>query len=377
MRLLYKNPRSSTLTIVLMVAMFGFSACSDSITGGDTNDTRVQESWSDTALSKRGQGTGALTIMTRNIYVGTDVDAIIAGGDINLALQTLIATNFPERAQAFADEIALSNPDVIGLQEVSELFVSTPALPADMDVDYLDILMSVLSANGLDYVVVGEILNTDASIDVPEAAFHAELRDYDVMLARKDVAVSHVETANYIARLIVPGFEIIRGYVAADVVVHGRSYRIVNTHLEPFIPGYPGDQLQVQQAAELLDILSGNSMPTIMMGDMNTMDSAGPIGDTYRMLSSDFVDVWTKKSGHVNDPGETCCEASDLLNSPSTLNRRFDLILFRSDLPNHGNDGLGSVFARVVGNQESDRTIPSGLWPSDHAGVVATIRVPK
>ncbi|MEU6069315.1 MULTISPECIES: hypothetical protein [Streptomyces] len=30
----------------------------------------------------------------------------------------------------------------------------------------------------------------------------------------------------------------------------------------------------------------------------------------------------------------------------------------------------------LVGNEQSDRT-PSGLWPSDHAGIVATLRVPK
>jgi hypothetical protein len=32
--------------------------------------------------------------------------------------------------------------------------------------------------------------------------------------------------------------------------------------------------------------------------------------------------------------------------------------------------------ARVVGDQPGDRT-PGGLWPSDHAGLVATLRIPK
>jgi endonuclease/exonuclease/phosphatase family metal-dependent hydrolase len=362
--------------MVLMLALaFSVSGCSDSPTGPDLTDSTATESISDADSSKRGIGTGALTIMTRNIYVGIDVDAVIAGGDINAALQTLLATNYPERAQAFADEIATANPDVIGLQEVSELLVSTPALPSTIEIDYLDLLMDVLAANGLDYVVVGEVQNTNATIDIPEIGFHAELRDFDVMLARSNVNTSNVVAANYAARLNVPGFEIIRGYVAADVTVNKRSYRVATTHLEPFINGYPGEQLQVTQSNELLFTLSGEGKPTIIMGDLNTMDSPDAIGDAYDVLTTEFVDVWTKRLGAPGAMGVTCCEASDLQNSPSLLDRRFDLILFRTDQPGHGNDGLGSVFVDVTGNQESDRT-PSGLWPSDHAGVVATIRVP-
>jgi hypothetical protein len=32
--------------------------------------------------------------------------------------------------------------------------------------------------------------------------------------------------------------------------------------------------------------------------------------------------------------------------------------------------------AYVTGNDPSERT-PSGLWPSDHGGVVATLHIPK
>jgi hypothetical protein len=52
----------------------------------------------------------------------------------------------------------------------------------------------------------------------------------------------------------------------------------------------------------------------------------------------------------------------------TTCPHRIDLILFR------GFAGVDNM--KVFGDLPSDRT-PSGLWPSDHAGVVATLRGPK
>jgi len=36
----------------------------------------------------------------------------------------------------------------------------------------------------------------------------------------------------------------------------------------------------------------------------------------------------------------------------------------------------GGVHATVVGDESADRT-PSGLWPSDHAGVVASLTLSR
>ena len=68
-----------------------------------------------------------VTVMTRNLYIGADVDPIIeaaaAGlpelipGLVDQAFQTMMFTNYPERAGAIADEIAAADPDLIGLQE--------------------------------------------------------------------------------------------------------------------------------------------------------------------------------------------------------------------------------------------------------------------
>jgi len=69
----------------------------------------------------------------------------------------------------------------------------------------------------------------------------------------------------------------------------------------------------------------------------------------------------------TSDPGPTCCQADDLMNETSRLTGRIDMVFHRGDLT--------PTTASVVGNQPEDRT-PSGLWPSDHAGVVTTFTIP-
>jgi hypothetical protein len=56
-----------------------------------------------------------------------------------------------------------------------------------------------------------------------------------------------------------------------------------------------------------------------------------------------------------------------LLNPVSELDRRNDLVLYRG--------GFTVREAAVVGDHPDDRA-PSGFWPSDHAGVVATLKLP-
>ncbi|RUA19318.1 MAG: hypothetical protein DSY83_00620, partial [Flavobacteriia bacterium] len=50
--------------------------------------------------------------------------------DINASAEkvynTMLYTNFRARAEAIADEIAASTPDVVGLQEVSTYYKQTP-----------------------------------------------------------------------------------------------------------------------------------------------------------------------------------------------------------------------------------------------------------
>ena len=81
-------------------------------------------------------------------------------------------------------------------------------------------------------------------------------------------------------------------------------------------------------------------------------------------LSAGYNDAW---SGiFPNTAGFTCCQA-ELDNNPvSQLYQRIDLILT-----------LGTIDAKTIalyGADPSDRTV-DGLWPSDHAGVSARLKL--
>jgi hypothetical protein len=75
-----------------------------------------------------------LKVMTRNLYLGaelgptftvTSLEQLVAA--VTQAFATVEATNFPERAEALADEIAETDPHLVGLQEVELWRSQTPA----------------------------------------------------------------------------------------------------------------------------------------------------------------------------------------------------------------------------------------------------------
>jgi exonuclease III len=116
---------------------------------------------------------------------------------------------------------------------------------------------------------------------------------------------------------------------------------------------------------ELLQLAADTTtLPLVFGGDFNThVDPL--IYQTLINAQTRLTDAW--KLLHPNQPGFTCCQAANLLNARSTLSLRIDLILSR--------DLAGVDNMKVFGDLPSDRT-PSGLWPSDHAGLVATLRGP-
>ena len=61
------------------------------------------------------------------------------------------------------------------------------------------------------------------------------------------------------------------------------------------------------------------------------------------------------------------------------LEERVDLIWARQASDYVGLPFLINVRANVIGEDAKDKTVPSGLWPSDHGGVAArlVLRSPK
>ena len=98
----------------------------------------------------------------------------------------------------------------------------------------------------------------------------------------------------------------------------------------------------------------------------------------YEILRlSGYVDSWDARGGPW-DAGDTCCQSDLLDNEFSELDERIDLIWVRPPSDHYGGPIVRGVRAEVLGDDASDKS-PTGLWPSDHAGVGAqlTIRVPR
>jgi len=360
-----------------------------------TTQSAVSQITADQELSSFGCFPGPVIAMTRNIYIGGDVDLVMGATDPNQipllvakVFQQVDSTNFPERAMSLAKEIAATQPHVVGLQEVSLIRYQSPGdaviggtVPAtDTLYNYLGILLRALRANGADYKVAGVIQDTDIELPMivsqnPLAFDDVRLTDFDVILVRHDIRVADVVTQNYQAKLVLPGsgIPVLRGFVTAKAKIGDHVYRVVNTHLEPadnpaILP------IQLAQAQELLGFLQNETLPIIMLGDFN---SNAPDGETYKLvLSAGYTDIWTENLLQHNPDGYTFGHAYHLRNEVANFTRRIDYIFVKNEQPRFGRLKFGLVFAIVVGDEEFNRT-ESGLWPSDHGGVVARFRMTR
>jgi endonuclease/exonuclease/phosphatase family metal-dependent hydrolase len=327
--------------------------------------------------------------MTRNQFLGASLEPVLTAStpeEFVAAVQTILAgmaaTNFPERVEALADEIVLDRPHLVGLQEVFRLSLNG-ATGAPPFRDHLDDLLAALSARGANYYVAGQVRNLNTTIPVPGLGL-LQAVDRDVILARGDVQTWPVtvpgcrvslDGCNYrafvsLASPIGP-INIERGFVAVDAQAPLGMARFVNTHLE--IPELP-IVVQAAQATELVTTLAAlpnpQRLPVVLVGDINSAPTDKPVEANgqrivppYRQfVLAGYVDAWVLSPGVA--PGLTCCQAEDLLNAESELHKRVDVIL-SSRRP-------WFVFAHRVGIGPWSKTT-SGLWPSDHAGVVARI----
>jgi endonuclease/exonuclease/phosphatase family metal-dependent hydrolase len=330
-----------------------------------------------------------VTVMSRNLYQGANLElaiAALATGNpavfipaVSQMWAKVRATDFPQRAESLADEVLSAQPALIGLQEAA-LWQTGPALdpaPAsNVEYDFLQNLLGELADRGLHYAVAATNVNFAAEVPaVTHRGILEDLRltDRDAILVRTDLPtsvfqVSNVQTGDFIHNLVVPlptgPFVAQRGWTAVDADVYGRMFRFVNTHLEAESSLFDVNPLQVAQAQELLDGPGATTLPTIFVGDFNSRaDGTGTA--TYSLLiGAGFADAWS--ATHPGELGNTSGHAENLLNSTVNLTQRLDLVLYRGDVATLGMD--------VVGDELSDR-LPSGLWPSDHAGVVASLRI--
>ena len=333
-----------------------------------------------------------LTVMTRNLYLGSSLAPAIEAktleelvGAVAEIYGTAVYTDFPTRAGAIAAEVAATSPDLIGLQEVSNwTAAATPLAPgaAPASFDFLAILLAALDDAGLSYSVAGVVDNAligplpliapdfgcrtiTATPGGPVPDCVVTFADRDVILVNDDTAGLNVGSARagrYATQQVLNtpagplSFD--RGWVAVNGRYQGKSFRFVNTHLET--EDFPAVQ-QAQAAEFLRGPAKGGQV--IATGDFNSA-ADGSQTTSYAQLTAPaaFTDAWTVNSG---DPGLTCCQNSTLTNATSTLRSRIDLILTRGP--------IRPLSAEVVGDVPFQASPP--LWASDHAGVVATVRI--
>jgi len=336
-----------------------------------------------------------LPIMTRNLDEGTDFAPIFqATTTQDFAIQVAAAylevqaSNIPERAAAIADEIAARQPYLVGLQEVSVWSTGPLFMHADTEtINALRSLLAALAARGQQYTVIAALKEFEG--EAPSAlGIQIGFADFDVLIARTDLSVSQLKVSNiqaqhFVNNLMFPNpilgtVTIPRGWISVDGKLRGKDFRFVTTHLEGFDPG-----VQARQASELIQGPGNTNLPIIMGGDFNTaplvsflappvcpMPAGTPATNpAYNIIATaGFADAWTTL--HPNDAGFTWPLHCEDPFTPLTMpNQRLDLVLFRS-----GQTGLDALKTDLIGNTPSDLT-PSGLWPSDHAGVESVFRL--
>ena len=107
-------------------------------------------------IFKESEEAGVVKVMSRNVYIGTDVDIVLEAPSpetipilVASAFQLLENTDFPSRAEALATEIEKTLPHLIGLQEMSKFYTQSPGdvayggtVPAtDKFLDFFEVLM--------------------------------------------------------------------------------------------------------------------------------------------------------------------------------------------------------------------------------------------
>ncbi len=333
-----------------------------------------------------------LNVMTQNLYLGSSLAPALEAkspGEFVEAVARIYATvqytDFPARAEAIADEIQATEPDLVGLQEVTKW--TTGGLNPPPGYDFLAILQGDLEARGLDYSVAAVANNADigpaplALLEQgcvkpgPEITCTVRLQDRDVILVNDDtpgLTWGNPQSGHYTAQQVVESpvgpLSFDRGWAGIDARLKGQPFRFVDTHLET----EESPAVQEAQAAEFL-AGPGKGGTIVVTGDFNSA-ADGSTTDTYAQLTAPgkFRDSWDEA---LLGPGSSCCQESDTpplapgaLNNPvSTLRTRIDLILSRGAARSNGDE------AELIGDTPFQASPP--FWPSDHAGVVSVLHL--
>ena len=339
-----------------------------------------------------GHGKRDLTVMTQNMYLGSSLNPALEATTPEAFVEavariyaTVQYTNFPQRAEAIADEVEENEPDLIGLQEVSKW--TTGGLNPPAGYDFLAILENDLAARGLHYTAASIAHNakigpaplalaTQGCVQPgPTITCSVELEDRDVILVNDNtpgLTWNNPQSGRYATQQAIESpvgpLSFDRGWASIDARLKHQPFRFVDTHLET----EESPLVQQTQAAEFL-VGPGKGGTVVVTGDFNSA-ADGSTTTSYAQLTAPgkFRDSWNEA---LLGPGVSCCQESNTpplapgaLNNPvSTLRTRIDLILSRGAARSDGDD------AHLIGDTPFQATPP--FWPSDHAGVVSELNL--
>jgi endonuclease/exonuclease/phosphatase family metal-dependent hydrolase len=337
----------------------------------------------------QAQDDRALTVMTRNLYLGTELGPVFAADgleELQAALvgrwQEMIANDFPSRAHALAAEIATHRPHLVGLQEASLWRSGALGQPAtDVEFDFTAILLDALAAAGTPYRVATTVELFDSpSLPVLALGRSIRLTDRQAILVRADAArdglvVRRADAGVFRTALplTIPAvgaeLTVTRGWTSVDVKLRGQDVRVVNTHLEAFGPPELPGIVRTLQAQELLAPGGplDTDLPVVLVGDVNSpapgagTPAAGDLAYPLLLTQGGFTDVWSAL--RPTETGLTCCYPSDLRVPDPTLRSRIDVVFAQPPLQPRSVETVGDAMV-------------DGRWPSDHLGVVATLEIP-
>ena len=405
-----------------------------------------------------------LTVMSRNLYLGADVYAAAQLlPDLQAASQFIWdhgqQTSFVARADAFADDIKRTRPDVIGLQEAATWYCRDAyARRAQVVSDYTQLLIDALARRGVAYMVAhapNALPAHRTGFSLPTVPYVTTVHDTTIFptlfgtdtascgFAVSDVLLVHATRAGDVYRsgasdfvfdyTLVPGIlDMNRGYAWLDMHVGEQTVRIVSTHVEAFFY----DNLQpysIRQTKQLIHDLQSTTSALIVLGDFNndphdpiprgqlntgarltasaacpaqpvilTSATADDTCNTYWMMRhAGYIDVGPESmvgahatwgySADLAGPAIDRVLESTFHDTALGLTARLDYIFVRNSAT--------AVTADIIGNEWPHHGWPCamasqqqnaqgtalllglpydeahGCAPSDHAGVVATIRI--
>ena len=374
--------------------------------------------WAVIGVAAIGVGTASadqrsVTVMTQNLYQGTEFAHIrvLAQSKTKVSFEealaattadytTYVLTRFKDRAKQIAAEIVQNEPALVGLQEVAtwhkgEFNPLNPfGLPSAVSEDFTKVLVEALEADGMHYQAVSQTARPEGNFTLAFPVLTPEsfpnpvavgMVERGVILARSDLPpgqlkLSNAQSGTYscefckvtlenpITKEVIPFTD---SWESIDAKVRGKTFRFITTHLDAL---EPSGIVRYLQAKELLEGPANTSLPVIVTGDMNAGPNTPPSGTgpaAYgAFIAGGLSDSWT--AAGLGAPPLTCCHLAfeDLVNDPNAkfaVGQELDHVFTRG--------GFSVLEEHLVGGTVPKPAPKPFIWPSDHAGMVATLGI--